>query len=244
MTPLELELVDLGRHLDHGDGDGLRDAVRSRMATAPQRRTPTWVKVAAAVVLAIAIAVAVPPSRRALARWLGIGAVELRPVTTTLPAGASDQTVPGSVPTSVANSTTDALATARNDLAFVPMVAGPGAGPIVEVETDPKVPGGLVAITYERFTLVELTGNANAVPLMVKLVPAGVTVTPTNVNGADALWIEGAHEIAYVAPDGTVRKDTVRRSGSVLLWTVGSVTTRIEGIATLDEARRIAVTVG
>jgi hypothetical protein len=91
---------------------------------------------------------------------------------------------------------------------------------------------------------VELTGNPNAVPMMVKLVPAGVTITPTSVNGADALWIEGAHEIAYVAPDGTVRKDTVRQSGSVLLWTVGSVTARIEGFTALDEAREMAATVG
>jgi hypothetical protein len=29
---LEEELVDLGRHLDHGDGDSLPAAVRSRIA--------------------------------------------------------------------------------------------------------------------------------------------------------------------------------------------------------------------
>lgn len=244
MTPLEQELVDLGRHLDYGEGDGLVEAVRGRMTGAHHRGTSMWVKVAAAVLLALAIAVAVPPSRRALARWFGVGAVELRPVATTLPAGASDQTVPGSVPSSVANTATGALAAARKDLTFEPIVAGPGAGQIVGVETDPRVPGGLVAITYDRFTLVELSGNPNAVPMMVKLVPVDVTITPTNVNGTDALWIEGAHEIAYIAPDGTVRKDTVRRSGNVLLWTVGSVTARVEGLTTLAEARQIAAAVG
>ncbi|MDQ1425128.1 MAG: hypothetical protein QOD72_2626 [Acidimicrobiaceae bacterium] len=243
MTPLEQELVDLGRHLDHDDGDGLSVAVRHRIEASPRRVTPTWVKVAAAVVLALAIAVALPPSRRALARWLGIGAVEIRPVATTLPPGAPDRIVPGSVPPGVSTTTGDALTAAGKDLTFTPLVAGAIAGPIQGVQTDPRVPGGLVVIAYERFALVELAGSPNGFPIMAKLTPAGVTITRTAVNGADALWIEGAHEIAYLGPDGMVRYDTVRRSGSVLLWTVGSVTVRIEGLATLDEASRVALTV-
>jgi hypothetical protein len=247
MTALEEALVDLGRHLDHGDGDALPAAVLSRINTPHRRGVPAWVKVAAALLLALAIAVAVPSSRRALARWLGIGAVEVRGVTTTLPVGATDRTVPGSVPSSIANATTastgDALAAARKDLAFAPLVAGSAAGPIIGLETDPRVPGGLVAITYERFTLVELASKADAFPIMGKLVPPGVTVTFTDLNGVDAIWIEGAHEITYLAPDGSVRKDTVRTSGNVLLWTVGSVTARIEGFATLAEARQMALTV-
>jgi hypothetical protein len=242
MTPLEEELVDLGQHLDHGDGAELPSAVRGRMAV-DERRTPAWVKVAAAVVLALAVAVAVPSSRRALARLLGIGAVEIRPAATTLPAGATDRTVPGSLPSAGVATTTGGLAEARTSLAFAPLVAGADAGPILGVETDPRVPGGLVAITYQRFTLVELATDPDGYPVMAKLVPPGVTVSRTDVNGTDALWVEGAHEIAYVAPNGTVRTDTVRRSGSVLVWTAGSVTVRVEGVATLEEARRIAVTV-
>jgi hypothetical protein len=139
--------------------------------------------------------------------------------------------------------TGDAVAAARKDLAFAPLVAGSVAGPILGVETDPRVPGGLVAIAYEHFTLVELAGDANGFPIMAKLTPPGVTITMSDVNGADAIWIEGAHEITYLAPDGSVRKDTVRRSGSVLLWSVGSVTARIEGLPTLAEARQVALTV-
>ncbi len=246
MTPLEDELVDLGRHLDHSEGDALSAAVRSRITTPYRRAVPTWAKVAAALLLALALAVAVPTSRRALARWFGIGAVELRPVTTTLPAGATDRTVPGAVPSSVANTTAataDASAAARKDLTFAPLVAGTAAGPILGVETDPRVPGGLVAITYERFSLVELAAEPNAFPIMGKLVPSGVTVTFQKMDGTDALWIEGAHEISYIAPDGSVRKDTVRTSGNVFLWTVGSVTVRIEGLTTLAEAREMALTV-
>jgi hypothetical protein len=247
MTALEEALVDLGRHLDHGDGDELPAAVLSRITTPDRGAVPPWVKVAAALLLALAIAVAVPSSRRALARWFGIGAIEVRGVTTTLPVGAPDRTVPGSVPSSVANSTTsttsDALAAARNDLAFTPLVAGSAAGPIIAVETDPRVPGGLVAITYGRFTLVELASKPDAFPIMSKQVPPGATVTFSDVDGVQALWIEGAHEISYLAPDGSVRKDTVRMSGNVLLWTVGSVTTRIEGLPTLAEALQVASTV-
>jgi hypothetical protein len=242
MTPLEEELVDLGRYLDHGDGAELPAAVRRRMAGV-ERHTPAWVKVAAAIIVALAVALAVPTSRRALARLLGIGAVEIRPVTSTLPPGPTDRTVPGSVPPPGVATPTEGLDEARKRLTFAPLVAGSDAGPVVGVETDPRVPGGLVVITYQRFTLVELASDPTGYLVMGKRVTPGVTVRRIDVNGVDALWIDGAHEIAYLAPDGSTRTDTVRRSGSVLLWTAGPVTLRIEGITTLEEARRIAETV-
>ena len=268
MTPLELELIDLGEHLDHEDGADLPVAVVRRIAD-ERRGAPVWLKVAAALILALAIALVVPTSRRALARWLGIGAIEVRSVSTTLPVGPPAQTVPGSistaattatasaptaavvttssattVPTTAATSATDPLAAARQAVTFRPLVAGADAGPIQRVDTDARVPGGLVAITYVRFTLVELASEPDSYPVMAKMAPSGVTVSDTTVNGVDGLWIGGAHEIAYLDPGGNVRSDTVRRSGSVLLWTVGSVTLRIEGFDTLEDALHAAATVG
>lgn len=262
MTALELELVALGDQLDHGDGNELATLVLQRIRQRSQRDAPTWVKVAAAVLLAVAIALVVPGSRRAFARWLGIGAIDVRPVATTVATGPPSQTVPGAVVTTsarepastvIASSTTGSrgsgesgasvdasLDAARATVSFRILTAAAGAGAMQRVDTDQRVPGGLVAITYERFTLVELAAEPNSHPIMLKLAPEGVTTTPSRVNGADAVWLEGAHEVAYVAPGGEIRSDTVRRSGSVLLWTVGSVTLRIEGVGTIEDAVRIA----
>jgi hypothetical protein len=264
MTPLEEELVDLGEHLDHRQGADLVASVERRIAS-ERSGVPVWAKVAAAIILALAIALTVPTSRRALARWLGIGAIEVRTVPTTLPSGPPARTVPGAPPSSVVTTasttalsttliqttagstsspTTDPLDAVRQALTFRPLVAAADAGPIQRVETDTRVPGGLVAMTYSRFTLVELAADPQSYPVMMKLVPPGATVSSVSINDAAAEWVEGAHEIAYVAPDGTVRNDTVRRSGNVLVWTVGSVTLRIEGLDSIDEALHVAGGIG
>ena len=254
MTPLEDELVDLGAHLAHGDGDELAASVRARLGAqrfAHRNSVPLWAKVAAAVLLAVALALALPPSRRAIARLFGIGAVGVRTVPTTVlgPGTTSPpaSTVPGAVePVAVepaAAGATD-IADAERRVTFrVRLVGDPAAGPLRRVDVDERVPGGLVALTYDRFTVVELASAAEAFPVMRKLVPPGVTVEPTTVDGRDALWIEGAHEIAYVAPDDSVRQDTVRRAGPVLVWARDGVTFRVEGLTDLDDARRVAASI-
>ena len=250
MTPLEDELVDLGEHLAHGDGDQLATSVRARLGDQRfQHRDglPFWAKVAAALVLALALALALPPSRHAIARLLGIGAVEVRTVPTTVlgpgTTSPSASSVPGAVEPAAGGATD--IADAERRVTFpVRLVGDPTAGPLRRVDVDERVPGGLVALTYERFTVVELASAVEAFPVMRKLVPPGVTVEPTTVDGRDALWIEGAHEIAYVAPDDSIRQDTVRRAGPVLVWARDGVTFRVEGLTDLDEARRVATSIG
>ena len=248
MTPLEHELVDLGAHLAHGDGDDLAASVRARLGDQRfQRRNglPLWIKIAAAVVFALVVALALPPSRRAIARLFGIGAVEIRTVSTQglLPGTTSPpgSTVPGAVESSAAGNVD--LAAAQRRVTFPIRVADSSVGPPSRVDVDDRVPGGLVALVYDRFTIVELASAPDAFPVMMKLAPRDVTAQPTDVDGATAVWVDGAHEIAYEAPDGSIRQDTVRRAGPVLVWVRDGVTLRVEGLASLDEARRVAASI-
>ena len=256
MTPLEDELVDLGAHLAHGDGDDLAALVRARL-DGPQRRPsgaglPLWAKVAAAVVLALGLALALPPSRRAIARWFGVGAVQIRTVPTTVlgmgTTASPASTVPGSVDATstapVAPPAAADVASAQAQVTFpIRLPTDAAAGPLRRIDVDDRVPGGLVVLVYDRFTIVELASAPNAFPVMVKLAPPGVTVDSTDVASDFAVWVGGAHEIAYQSPDGSIRQDTVRRAGSVLVWTRDNVTLRLEGLGDLDTARRIAASV-
>ena len=94
---------------------------------------------------------------------------------------------------------------------------------------DGRVRGGLVVLRYTRFTLVEIASTGSQ-PIAGKLAGANVRVEPAAVSGAPGLWIEGAHQIAYLDRSGNLQTDTVRRSGPVLVWQRGAVTYRIEGL--------------
>ena len=61
------------------------------------------------------------------------------------------------------------------------------------MEVDDRVPGGLVALVYDGFTVVEVASAAEAFPIMAKLAPSGVTVSSAAVNGRFAVWVGGAH---------------------------------------------------
>src|SRR5439155_1559888 len=82
---------------------------------------------------------------------------------------------------------------------------------------DHRVPGGLVTLTYERFTLVEIATNPTEPPPLTKLVSASTPVQHVTVRGRPGLWIAEPHVIAYVDRSGRFVSDTMRKSGPVLL---------------------------
>ena len=59
--------------------------------------------------------------------------------------------------------------------------------------------------------------------------------TTTTVGDVEALWIDGPHW--FNLSEGNLWQDT---EGSVLIWTVGELTYRLEGAEELSEARRLA----
>ncbi len=136
----------------------------------------------------------------------------------------------------------DVAALART-LAFTVRLPDPAvAGHPVAAAIDRAVPSGLIEITYDEFTLVELASSDGASPVIDKRVGAGTTVTPVTVGTRPGLWLAGEpHEVAIVDPDGELVHDSVRRAGNVLVWEDGGVTYRIEGLASLERALDIAV---
>ena len=246
MIDLEAALVDLAEHLDYPDGSGLVAAVRRRATTpdsvgaAPRRpRARALVGIAAVFIFVVGALLTIPPARRAIADWLGIGAVQVRHSDRPLPSG-SGPTVPGAPAATRAPASARDLAAARRAVRFA--IATPrarSAGALLEVEVDRRVPGGLIVLRYPRFTLVEIASEPGTVPIG-KFVDSTVHVEPATVSGREALWISGAHQISYLDRNGNFERDTVRRSGPVLLWTNAGVTYRIEGFGNERDALRIA----
>ena len=249
MIDLELALADLAEHLDHPVGDDLAAAVRSRVAnslTAGRDRSRSLLAVAAVFVLIVATALAIPPSRHAIADWLGIGAIEVRRPDSTLGSVPGKNPVPGS---SGATGGTEAIARARLAAArkvvdfTIATPSAASAGPLRSVAVDRRPPGGLVALGYARFTLVEVTANARDPLPLAKLVEPG-RIDHVMVGRSPGIWIRGVHVVAFLDRDGNMQTDSLRRAGSVLIWQRGGVTYRIEGFDDLADAQKVAASVG
>ena len=237
MIDLESALVDLGEHLGAPRGDGVVLAVRARVAARPAARVRWRLAAAALVVVAIGI-VAIPPSRHAVARWLGIGAVEVHHGPN-LPSGASPAAGSVSKPSP---SVQRALAAARHTVAFDVALADPArAGRLLGVEVDRRVRAGLVVLSYRGFTLTEIASLPDRPPVEAKILDPDTQIADVTVGGRPGLWITGPHhQLAYFDRDGNYALDTVRRAGPTLLWERAGVTFRVEGLARLDDALAIA----
>ena len=242
MIDLEHALTDLAEHLDHPAGDRLAETLRRRLtAIVPgaDRRRRTRALLAAAAVFAVVATgvVAIAPARHAVADWLGIGAVEIR---------RSDRPLPPATSTTSHRSGSTAaqrLAAARKAVRFrIVTPSRASAGALADVVIDRRVPGGLVALTYERFTLVEIATNRTQPPPLTKLVSGSTPIPRVTVRGRPGLWIAEPHAIGFVDRSGHFISDTVRRSGPVLMWERGGVTYRIEGLRSLEDAQAVAAT--
>jgi hypothetical protein len=243
---LEHALTDLAEHLDHPAGDHLAAEVRRRLSTPtpiaerrPNRGRALLVAAAVFVVIATVVT-AIPPTREAIADWLGIGGVEIRRTNQPLPTNGSNP-VPGQPGAPPVKDAPARLAEARKRVQFeIRTPQDPSTGALFDAEVDRGVPGGLVALRYERFTLIEVA-SANEMPPLRKFAGSGTTVEFLTVGGLPGAWITGGeHAIGYLNRANDLVFDTVRRSGPVLLWEREGVTYRIEGIDTLTDAQRIA----
>jgi hypothetical protein len=232
---LEGALLDLAEHLDYPAGNQLVATVRERVsgidakAERRNRRSRALLVAAAVFVVILASVIVVAPAREAIADWLGIGAVEVR----------RGPALPVAPPTTRprAHSLGDARTAVDFTISTPPAAV---AGPLLEVAVDPRVPGGLVALRYRRFTLQELASSPGRAPVIGKVVDPLARVDDVDVDGVRGLWIVGAHEIGYLDRAGRFRTSTIRRSGPVLLWSRGGITYRVEGLASQAEAQAVA----
>lgn len=104
---------------------------------------------------------------------------------------------------------------------------------------------GVVSFVYDpgnrpTILLTQFEGRVDE-PLFQKLLPEGATVEPAAVAGRPGLWLDGpVHQVGYTLPDGNVDMQELRLAGPTLLWTVDTVTYRIEGVVTRTAAVALA----
>ena len=94
--------------------------------------------------------------------------------------------------------------------------------------------GSTTVVDGDDILVAEILGTLDN-PGLGKVLGADVDVTEVTVNGAFALWIDGApHEVSFFDADGEI----VFRgfAGNTLLWQDGEVIRRLEGFDTVGAA--------
>lgn len=219
--------------------------VRTAIAEAPApgtRRFPRLV-LASAAVLAVVLAgtlVFAPGVRTAVARWLGIEGVRIE----TTPGPGTTGVTPGSPELGLGTEVD--LATARASVDHTVRLPEDLGAPD-RVYLDREVPGGKVSLVYDRagselpIVIGQFPGSLERAAITKSVDFGATSIDIVEVRGATGYWISGgAHEVAYVAPDGTVRMDSQRYAANTLLWHSEGVTYRIETEAGLRMALRLA----
>jgi hypothetical protein len=245
MSDLEGRLTQLRDDVVWPPTPDLARAVAARIATepAPPARRPrptlrpaTAIAAALALVLALGAVLAASPGVRArIADWLGIGAVRIERV----------DRLPDTGPAAglgLGRRTT--LAAARRSAPTpVPTVRALGAPDVVYVDT--SLGGGSSSLVYvARRGLPAARSGIGAlltvipggeVEIVKKLLGAGTSVTPVDVDGAPGVFISGEEHI--VEPPS-------RLAGNTLLWVRDDVTYRLESALGRAAALRLARSVG
>jgi RNA polymerase sigma factor (sigma-70 family) len=224
---LDLSEAETARLLDWPQG-----TVKSRAARALTRLRTRLAAALVAGALVIGI-VAVPPARRAVAQVIGavlqFAGVELH----------HGQSVVRLRPSPLPSVRRVSLAEAKQLATFhIGVPAGLGVPDRVEL-ADPTATGAprVVTLIYRggAVRLDEFDGRAD--PSFNKSV---ADVVWLDVAGAPALWLPTPHAVEYVDRTGVSHVETARLSGPTLLWTVGLVAYRLEGVDSLPDALAVA----
>jgi hypothetical protein len=234
VSELELRLTSLGHELALPEPPDLAPAVLRRI------EEPAWPRLnrrRALVAIAVAVAaagavLAVPPARSAIFDFFGIGSAEIRlvdelPEVETGPLDLGEQSSLGAVRERVPG-----LLEPRDDEVGPPdavFVSSPEPdGPVTFVWGDPDKP---------RLLLTQVRGFFH----FEKLVQAGLSgLSVVEVNGEDAVWIEGEPHLVFYENDYGGASLPGRLAKNTLVWSRGPVTLRLEGDISRSEAERIA----
>jgi hypothetical protein len=228
------ELRGLGARLSVPPPPDVRAGVRARLTARPRRR---WRAIAAAVAVALLIAV-VPPARAAVAHavtgLLNFAGVRVKHGT---PA-------PAASPSPLPSIRSADLDNARR-VAHFPVRVPAKLGVPQQVQLADPAPDGaprVVSLLYGggSIRLDEFDGQLDQLFLKTQYSPG---VEWVEIGGNTGIWFPGPHAVAYIDRQGVTHEETSRLAGPVLIWTDGTVTYRLEGLATFDTARAIALSV-
>jgi hypothetical protein len=228
---LEQRLVTMGEGLTFPGQATLADDVVAALGAAPDvSRWRRPLVAAAAILLLVAVILgAVPSTRHAVARWLGLEGLPIR-VGVHLPVAGDVDLGP---------SMTLAEASARAGV--VPYVA-PGLGAPLDVYSPG---GGYVVVRYDdRGTQVLVTTLPGTVDDrgFSKLVSSGAQVREVTVEGHDGWWTTGEPHL-FLYEDRLTRLREARPSADSLVWQVGDTIVRIEADVPLARAMALAAEV-
>jgi hypothetical protein len=225
---LEHRLVAMGAGLTFRGEDRLADdvvaALRRPAAVAGWRRP---LLVAAAIVLAVAVVLAaVPGTRHAVARLLGLEHLPIRIGVVLPPTGDVELGPPRTL--------AEATALAGVDPYVVPALGTPLAV---------YAPGGAyVVVRYDdhgtQVLVTTLQGTVDEVAFS-KLVASGVQVRPVDVTGHDGWWITGEPHV-FMYRDRHSDFHEARPAADTLAWQVGDTVVRIEADIPLARAEQLA----
>jgi hypothetical protein len=235
---LEERLADLAAALELPPTPDLVPAVIAQLPERPRRGrgrlrprpTARAVVLAFATVLVLAgAALAVPPTRHALLRVLGLEGVRIVRVHRLPPVPRHAR------PLRLGTRISPAQARHAGDFRALE----PPNPTAVYLAHD--WPGGRISIVVGSLLIVEFRGAVP--PFIYKLIAGGTVTRRLRVNGGHGLYISGApHELLLADRHGNPLMDTVRVEGNVLVWQQGVVTLRIEGARTLAQALALAGT--
>jgi hypothetical protein len=232
---LEQRLLALGAALDVPTAP---DAVPAVLAGLPARRRrhrrPARRVLAvafAAMLLLVGAAMAVPTSRNAILRVIGLRGVSIErvPRLPPLPPSGARTGITLGLGRPIS------LARARHAAGFTALL--PPRASYAYIGHD--VPGGRVSILIGRVLVTEFRGTAQ--PFIFKVIDPNTRVKITRVNGAQGVYLSGApHQVLFGGTNGQIQGDRVRLAGNVLIWQHGPLIVRIEGTHTLAQALAIA----
>lgn len=202
MTDVLDALADLRASLAWPDDD-VDVTARAMAELGPRQDRRRWPYVAAAAAV-VAIGAGVPVA----AHLLGVGGVRI--------------VLTGEVPDEIGGELQLGRPTAlREDEVRPPSLGAPAAA------FEGRPDGGYTEVWPGPIIVTRFPGALDD-ELIEKRVFEGGTVERTEVDGDLAYWISAPHGFLYLDEEGRPQEDTIRLSGSALVWSRDGVTYRLE----------------
>ena len=234
MTDLEQQLVALGAEIGFPPTPELAMPTTTEPRPRPRRLVLAGIALAALALCFGAVLAASPGARSGLRDLFGIGSVRVTRLEGA-PPEASGPLVPFGQPVSL----DEAEHAVTFELRRPSTIRG---RPPSQIYLDRTVGGGLVSFVWccrPRIVLSELLGDR--IEYLHKMVGPSTRIENVSVDGNPGLWVEGSdHILRVIDSNGTYQQRSIPVRGGVLLWIAHSLTLRLEGDLTREQALAIA----
>ncbi|HEY7173862.1 MAG TPA: hypothetical protein VH442_03005 [Micromonosporaceae bacterium] len=230
MTDLRDELRELGRGITVTAPDDLADAVLARIGTSPRgtRKWRRWLAALGALLAALGVSAAVSaPVRATIVHVFRFGGTEVRNAPGPTP--AASPSLRGEHPMD--------LAAAGRAVGFVVRTPAALGSPDLVTVSDHRVVSLRYSLPSGPVRIDEFLGDSTVIFEKYQMIGAAERA---DFDGHPAFWFDRPTTLVYVLPDGAEDPQSARRTNGTLIWTIGSVTYRLDGVRPLSAAIAIA----